>query len=111
MGTRFIPHIGVKSIPKGDAVATKANHVFGLPLIVSTRSVKPITSKATVLNKALVPTKSRSREGTQKPKDLTLKSQEEWVVLLHEHPLTLQNTLLRKVGKNDFFSLRVRVSP
>ena len=42
-----------KSISKGNAVTTEANHVLGLPLIVSTRRVKPITSKATISNKAL----------------------------------------------------------
>ena len=41
-----------KSIPKGNAVTTEANHVLGLPLIVSTRRVKPITSKATISDKA-----------------------------------------------------------
>ena len=45
--------------------------------------------------------KSRFEEESSN-KDLTLKSQEEWVVLLEEQPLTLKNTLLRKVGKNDF---------
>ena len=35
-GVGFVPHIGVKSIPKSDVIATKENHVLGLPLTVST---------------------------------------------------------------------------
>ena len=76
---------------------TEANHVLGLPLTVSTRRVKWITFKATVSDKASMISKSKSEEVNQKLEDLTLKSHEEWVVLLQEHPLTLKNTLLRNV--------------
>ena len=58
-----------------------------------------------MLDEASVLAKSRSEKGSQKPDDLTLKSHEEWVVHLQEHPLTLKNTLLRNVGYNDLFSL------
>ena len=32
----FIPHVGVKLIPKGDATAIKANRILGLSLTIST---------------------------------------------------------------------------
>ena len=54
---------------------TETNHALGLPLIVSTLRVEPITSKATVSDEASVLAKSRFEEG-QKPEDLTLKSHE-----------------------------------
>ena len=60
--------------------------------------MEPITYKTTVLDEASVLAKSRYEEGSKKPKDLTLKYLEEWVVLLQENPLTLKNTLLRNVG-------------
>ena len=72
----FIPHVGVKLNSKGDVVATEANHVRGLPLTISIQRVDSITSKATVSVEASVLAKSRFEEGSQKPKDLTLKSQE-----------------------------------
>ena len=53
-----------KPIPKGDVATNEANHVPGLPLIVSTRRVELITSKATVLDEASVLAKSRSEEGS-----------------------------------------------
>ena len=47
---------------------------------------EPITSKDTVSNEALVLTKSRFEEGSQKLEDLTLKSHKEWD-FLQEHSL------------------------
>ena len=95
---RFIPHVGVNPIWMGDAAATKANCVIGFPLTVSTQRMISITSKATVSDEASVVPKSRSEERSQKPKDLTLKSQEGWVVLPQERPHTLKNALLRNIG-------------
>ena len=54
-----------------------------------------ITSKATVSEEVPVLAKSRSDEGSQEPKDFTLKSHQEWDVL-QEHSLYLKNTLLEK---------------
>ena len=51
-----------------------------------------------VSDEASMLAKSRFEKGGQKPEDLTLKSHEEWVVLLQEHLLKLKNTLLRNVG-------------
>ena len=34
-GARFIPHVDIKLIPKGDVVVTEANHILGMPLTVS----------------------------------------------------------------------------
>ena len=56
---------------------TEANQVLGFPLTVSIRKMEPITSKATVLDEALVLANSKSEEGSQKPEDLTLKSHKE----------------------------------
>ena len=64
-----------KPISKGDAAATKANLVLGLPLTVSTRRVELITTKAMVSNEAPMLAKSRFEEGNREPEDLTLKSQ------------------------------------
>ena len=86
-------------IPKSDVAATEATHVIGLSITVSKRRVEPITSKATVSDEASVVAKSKSKEGSKKPKDLTFKSHEEWVVLLQESPLTLKNTLLAPLFK------------
>ena len=83
---------------KGDVATIKANHVLGLPLTISTRRVESITSKPMVPNEALVLAKSRLEEGSKNPEDLTLKSHEEWAVLLQEYPLTLKKTLLRNMG-------------
>ena len=94
-------------IPNSDVVATEATHVIGLSITVSKRRVQLVTSKATVSDEASVVAKSKSKEGSKKPEDLTFKSHEEWVVLLQEHPLTLKNTLLRIMGKK---TSRVRVS-
>ena len=44
-------------------------------------------------NEASVLAKSRSEEESQKLEDLTLKYQEEWVVVLQEHPLTQEHSL------------------
>ena len=68
----------------------EANHVLGLPLTVSTRRVESITSKAMVSDESSIIYKSRSEEVNQKLEDLTLKSHEEWVVLLQEHPSHLR---------------------
>ena len=95
----FISYVGVKSKSTGDAAVTGANHVLCFPLTISTRRVESKTSKATDSDEASVLAKCRSEEGSQKPKDLTLKSKEEWVVLLQEHLITLKNALLEKVGK------------
>ena len=92
-GVGFIPHVSVKPIPKGDAVATEENHVLGFPLTLYTQRVDSITSKATILDEALRLAKSRSEEGSKKHEDLTLKSQGQWVVLLQEHPLTQEHSL------------------
>ena len=85
-GARFIPHVSIKIVLKGYKAATKANHVLGLPIIVSTRRVEAIASKAMVSDEVPVLAKSRSEEGSQKPMDLTLKSLQEWIVL-QEHSL------------------------
>ena len=74
MGCEIYTSRRCKPIPKGDASATEANRVLGLPLIVSTRRVEPVTSKATVFDEALVLAKSRFDEGSRGPEDLTLKS-------------------------------------
>ena len=60
----FIHLIGLKLNRKDNEVGTKANHVLGLPLIVSTKRVVPITSKATVSDEVLVIAKPRSEEGS-----------------------------------------------
>ena len=49
------------------AVKIEANHVLGLPLIVSTRRVEPKTSKVMVSKEVSVLAKSRSKEISQKP--------------------------------------------
>ena len=97
---RFIPLVGLKLNPKGNGVVTKAKHVLRLPLTISTRRVELIISKDTVSDEVLVLAKSRSKEGSRKPEDLTLKSNKEW--------LFFKNTLLEK---NGLKASKVRVSP
>ena len=56
------------------AAKTKANHVLGLPIIVFSRRVESITSKATVSNEFPVQAKSRSEDESRKQENLTFKS-------------------------------------
>ena len=67
-GVGFIPHVGVKPIPKGNAATTGANHVLSLLLTISTRRVEQITSKATVSDEALVLIKSRFEREAKNPR-------------------------------------------
>ena len=64
MGCEIYTSRRYKPISKGDAAATEANHILGLPLTVSTRRVELITSKAMISNEAPVLAKSRSEEGS-----------------------------------------------
>ena len=82
----YIPLVDVKPNSKGDAAVIEANQVLSIPLTVSTRRVEPITSKETVSDEVLVLAKFRSEKGSRKPKDLTIKSHQEWDVL-QEHSL------------------------
>ena len=74
---RFIPHVGVKLNPKGDAAGNDVNHSLSLPLTVSTQRVELITSKDTTSDEVPVLDKSRSKKGSQKLEDLALKSHKE----------------------------------
>ena len=94
MGCEIYTSHQCKPILKGDVATTEADHVLGLPQIVSTRRVEPITSKATISDKAPVLAKSRSKEGSQEPEDLTLK--------YHKERSFLKNTLSLEMWAKDF---------